>query len=64
MDGRNAGSAVIGFVNGMCIFKIHFFYTNHIILPLSLSLSPSPSFVMFDAHTHRSENEKMETKHD
>jgi hypothetical protein len=23
MDGRNAGSAVIGFVNGMCIIKIH-----------------------------------------
>jgi len=61
MDGRNAGSAVIGFVNGMYIIKYHsrrfpkknlFLYTNYIIL-----------FLSFHSEKEKSKTKKRTQKH-
>ncbi len=53
MDGRNAGSAVIGFVNGMCIIKIH---SPHFSENCSLLYKSHHS--LSRSYTHRSETKK------
>lgn len=62
MDGRNAGSAVIGFVNGMYIIKYHSPHFPKERKKELFSCIQSTSFSLIHTHTTPTQKEKFREK--